>query len=228
MLIIHGENTVQSRKILQEKIDAAHSKKVEVFRLDAKKLTPSQLQESLGSSDLFGSEKLIVIEELHSLPTSQRKKDLIELLSKTNTKTDTETILWEKRSLTKTMLKPFGLAVEKECKPSNYLFSWLDMIGSTDKKKTVQAFHTALAHEDEMFCFIMFIRQIRMLIQAKDNTPIAGPPFMITKLKKQAQSLTIEKLLQIHATLLEIDTKIKTSKLRNTVTAELDLIQLSM
>lgn len=226
MLILHGENIVQSRKVLQEQLDSARRLNKDIVRLEAKKLLPSQLEEALGSTNLFGSDTLIVIEELFSLPPSQRKKDLNTLLSKTNT--DTEIILWEKRSLTATMIKPFPGAIVQEFKASSYVFTWLDLLGTVDKQKLLQAFHTALQHEDEQFCFIMFIRQIRLLIQAKENVPIAGPPFMITKLKKQAQALQLESLLAIHTKLYQLDIAMKTSKLRNTLASELDLLQLGM
>lgn len=226
MLILHGDNTAQSRKALQMELDKARQVHIDIIRLEAKKLTGAQLEETLGSSSLFGSDKLIVIEELHSLPTSERKKELIIKLA--NAPADLHLILWEKRALTKTMLKPFIGAKEQEYALSKTMFTWLDLIGDSDKKKTLKAFHTTLLHEDEQFCFIMFIRQIRLLIQAKDNTPIAGAPFMITKLKKQASLCTMPKLLQIHTKLLEIDRLQKTSKLRNSLAAELDLIQLGL
>lgn len=226
MLILHGDNSVKSRNELQIKLDEASGQSIEIVRFDAKKINPRDLEEALGSSSLFGGDRLIVIEELHSLPPSERKKELINFISASNS--ETEIVLWEKRALTATMLKPFKSATVKEFKTSNYLFNWLDTLGNNDPTKSVKAFHEALKHEDEMYCYIMFCRQIRLLIQAKDNVKMTGAPFMISKLTKQAQSFKLEQLLKIHSKLLAIDLAIKTSKLRNSVAAEIDLIQLTM
>ncbi len=225
MLIIHGENIVQSRKTLQQELDAARAKGIEITRLEVKKLSPTELQENLGATSLFGTEKLFVIEELHSLPPSERKKLLIEILAEA---ADQQIILWEKRSLTATMIKKLGGPKNLEFKVSNDMFSWLDSLGSPNKKTTLQAFHKALKQEDEHLCFIMLARQVRLLIQAKDNEKIAGPPFMISKLKKQSQSFTMESLLNLHSKLVQTDLAIKQSKLRLSIAGQLDLLQLGM
>lgn len=107
MIIIHGENTVNSREKLVELIKKSESKQREILRLEAKNLSEAALEETLGANDLFGSSKTIIIEELHSLPNSARKKALIEQLSKPQIH---NLILWEKRSLTKTMVGKFPKA----------------------------------------------------------------------------------------------------------------------
>jgi hypothetical protein len=223
MVIIHGENTALSRKKLQELIDKYKQRGLSLNRLEAKKLTPAILQENLGSSSLFGDDKLTIIEELHSLPTSKKKKELIEIISQAS-QSDSQIILYEKRKLTTTMVKKLGQSEVFEFKISNSLWELLDKLGSKDKKGTLLTLRKAIEQNDEFFVYTMIIRQIRMLISAKDGGVLKGAPFMITKLKKQAGYFSLEKLLQTHYHLHKIDIKQKNSQLYLNLSQELDLL----
>jgi hypothetical protein len=226
MLIIHGEHTVKSRERLGAILQAAHAQNQDVVRLPAKELTPALVEETLVSTSLFGTEKLIVIEELHSLPKSAKKDALIEQLSDVG---DTPIVLWEKRQLTPTMLKKFKNAATEEFKSSSVLFRWLDGFGSTaNKTQQLKELQEIYNQDGAEFLFAMIARQVRLLISAKDDGQITGAPFMITKLKKQASAFTLEKLLAIHQNLLDIDHAQKTSGSRLTLQQQLDLLVLTL
>lgn len=226
MIIIHGENTVNSREKLVELIKKSESKQRELLRLEAKNLSEAALEESLGASDLFGSSKTIIIEELHSLTTSNRKKALIEQLTQPQIH---DLVLWEKRSLTKTMLKKFPKAEVFEYKISKTLFSWLDSLGTKgNNEKKLKLLHEAINTDGEYFCFLMLIRQIRMLIEVASGGKPKGAPFMVSKLKKQAGFFTLEELLSIYKELLEFDVKQKTSTSLINGIAMLDLLSIKL
>ena len=222
--IIHGDNHIQSRERLSQILSSAKGRDTEIVRLVGAQLSESVLEEVFGSSNLFGSSRLIVIEELHSLPKSKKKDQLIDQVARAEQE---DIVLWEKKLLTKTQLKKFPDAKVDEFKTSSVLFKWLDQIGAKDKKKILQLFHQALETEEEYFCFIMLIRQIRLLIHTKEGTA-SGAPFMQAKLAKQAQSLSLEQLLSIHAKLLEIDYQQKRSLSPLSLTQQLDLLLLEM
>lgn len=223
--IIYGENTVQSRKKLVDLLDSAKSQDQEVVRLEAKKLTEADLESALQAKSLFGNEQLVIIEGLHSLPRSKRKTNLIELAASSQI----PLILWEKRSLTATMLKKFPQAKTLEFKLMNALFAWLDSLdGNQSKTAQLRKFHQALQSTDPHMCFVMLIRQVRLLIQTLDGGNIKGPPFMISKLKKQAQTFTLDRLLDVHHQLAVIDQQMKTSKLMLPLEKQLDLVVLNM
>lgn len=246
MIIIHGENTTNSREKLFEIIEDKKSKEQEVIRLEAKQLTEADLEEALGANDLFGTAKTIVVEELHSLPTSNKKKNLIELLSKPQIH---DIVLWEKRSLTQSMLKklagtgskgtknsynrPNGDSgasfTEFEFKISKTLFTWLDSLGNQgNSQKKLQMLHAAIETDGEFFCFLMLIRQIRMLIEVKSGGSTKGAPFMIAKLDNQAANFSLNQLLEIYKQLLDIDLKQKTSASLINEVATLDLLSLKL
>ena len=91
--ILHGENIVASRDKLVELISLAKEKNKTVERVDAKKINLGILESKLVKQDLFGTEILVIIEDLHSLPRSKNKTDLIDLTSQSQV----DLILWEKR-----------------------------------------------------------------------------------------------------------------------------------
>ncbi|OIO44728.1 MAG: hypothetical protein COZ34_00130 [Candidatus Pacebacteria bacterium CG_4_10_14_3_um_filter_34_15] len=232
MIIIHGENTTNSRQKLVEVINDQKNKNQEIIRLEAKQLTEASLEEALGANDLFGTSKTIIIEELHSLPVSKKKKNLIDLISKPQIH---NIVLWEKRSLTKTMLGKIANDSNKssftdfEFKISKTLFTWLDSLGKTgDNQKKLQLLHSAIETDGEFFCFLMLIRQIRMLIEIKSGGIAKGAPFMTAKLNQQASNFKLKQLLGFYKELLEIDIKQKTSASLIDTVAMLDLLSLKL
>lgn len=221
MIILHGENIIQSRERLVALLQSARQAGTEIERLGAAKLTPAELETALQKTSLFGTEQLVVIEELHSLPRSAKKNQLLEIVSQANV----DVILWEKRTLTPTMLKLFSQAQIEHFKLSNSLFSWLDAFSPrTAQSKYWELAHKAQRANGEQMCFIMLVRQIRLLIQVKDGAPPSGAPFMISKLKKQAQDFSLQTLLKFHEQLFLIDQNVKTSGSFLSLGQELDLL----
>ncbi len=225
MLIIHGDNIIQSRQKLKEVLDQARQTGLEIIRVEAKNLTEAALEELLGATDLFGTGNFIIIEGLHSLPRSKKKDALIERVASHQTD---NLVLWEKRSLTKTMLKKFPQAKTEEFKSSSATFKWLELLGTPKQKQKLELLHQGIAADSDYFCFIMLIRQIGLLIQVKDGGKIAGPPFVVQKIKSQAAKLTLAQLLEVHEKLYRLDLRQKTSKSPLNLAQELDLITLSL
>lgn len=224
LTILHGEHIGNSRTKLQELIDQARKNNTTLERLEAKQLTIADLEQALGNTSLFGDSTLVIIEGLHSLPRSKKKTQLIALIAGA----DVPVVLWEKRALTKTMLKQFPTAKAEEFKLSKALFSWLDMLGTQPLPKTLATYRQALEQEDEYLCFVMFIRQIRLLIQAKDGVKIAGAPFVVKKITTQATKFSKAQLLETYYKLSQLDLASKTSTLSLPLASELDLLQIKL
>lgn len=230
MLIIHGEHTVKSRDALAAQIQAAHAKQHEVVRLSAKELTPALLEETFVSNSLFGTPKTIIIEELHSLPKSAKKDALISQLAQLATASEAPpVVLWEKRQLTATMLKKFPGTTAEEFKLSSLLFKWMDAFTPTASKTQLLKDLQTIYHQDGAeFFFAMLCRQVRLLLSILDDGKVQMAPFMVSKIKKQAQQFSLEKLLKLHQSLLEIDVASKTSGSRLSLEQQLDLLVLSL
>ncbi len=229
MVILHGENTLQSRNALSKLLAQAQQAQTRIIRLDAKRLEPKSLDEELGSTNLFGESILVLIEELHSLPTSQRKTQLIKRLGTLASSDDPslQIILWEKRQLTPTMLKQFSGAQNQEFKLTKYLFNWLDGVNGKYQFNR-PLFTQAIDQDGEMMVFTMLIRQIRLLIQVKEGQTATLAPFMVGKLIKQATTFSLPQLLQFHHRLFELDLAQKTSSSRLSIQQELELLLTGM
>jgi len=231
LTILHGENIVQSRKKLGDLIQKSKENKTDVKRLHAKDLTISLLEETVGSTSLFGNQHVVIIEELHSLPASKKRTALIEKIA--NFSIHNDIILWEKKKITKPQQNKF-LKLNRESgiqefKITNYLFSFLDLISpNLNKKKLLLALQSAVESDGEWMVFTMIAWKLRQLIKAKDGGILKGAPFMISKLKKQSSAFSMTELMNLHAKLLRIDIAHKTSTNKLELGQDLDLLFINM
>jgi len=225
-IIIHGENITESRKKLVEIIEQLQETGVLVERLDAKTIDLPILENKLQKTDLFGHSRAIIIEELHSLPRSKKLTQMVEMIA--NSKM--QICLWEKRDLSATMLKKFPDSKVFQYKLANSLFIWLDSLSPKENTKSsqLQLFIKAQEEQDEYLCFIMLIRQVRLLLQATNNDKIAGPSFVINKLQSQAKQFTHDQLLKLHSQLHALDKKMKTSSNILSVTQEIEQLIINL
>lgn len=208
ILILHGDDTVTSRTALQSQAQQSTT----VQRLQVPATNVAQLQAQLGTSGLFDTPKVIILEELLSLG-----KSLASLLPQLTDLAQThQLVIWEKKSLTKKALEPFTkltpAPIIKEFKPAPAVFTWLDSLSpSQNKQKQLLLLQTALTTSDAGLCFAMLQRQIRLLLEVKAGGKPTGHPFVIQKITTQARPFTLEQLQALHHRLLEIDIRQKTS-----------------
>ena len=104
------------------------------------------------------------------------------------------------------------------------IFELVDALGNRQTARAAELFQEKV-HEgaDPFYLFSMFIRQFRLLIQARyllDRGERAAGiaeqmkqrPFVADKLARQARNFTLPQLEQIYRRLLEIDVDAKTGK----------------
>lgn len=211
MIILHGNHESKISDALVNLIADYKKKAHQIERLMAVKISQAELEQALQSQSLFGHEKVLIIDQLFSLPKSKKKDAYIKIIKQASQNLDI--VLVEKKVLSASNLKPFPLAKVQLFKLSSSLFAWLDSF--TPQKNTLAkqltSLQKAIEQDGEMMCLLMFIRQIRLLIQAKEDFAIKGAPFMISKLKKQAQSFSLAQLLKVHQRLYLLDKAEKTS-----------------
>lgn len=224
LTIFHGEQIIKSRLALVAAMAEARQQDVRIERVAAKELTGAALEQLLGNQSLYGEDRLVIIDELHSLPKSKKKDGLIDLVANSQV----AVILWEKRTLTKTMLKKFSGAKEYFFKASHQLFPWLDSLGAKDQTNQLKTLQILKQEEGSGFVFAMLARQIRLLIATKDDGRVKGAPFVVSKLRQQARRFELNQLLMAHHRLLEIDYQQKTSSRPFNLDQELDLWLLSL
>lgn len=206
--LIHGLDIVSSRKILSEL--KKKSVNYEIVCFNGNSLAFSDFVTACDSTSLFGTKKNIIIENLFSSGQSQTKEKILEYL-KTN-KILHDIIMWEKQEITRTTLDKYVKGAKIIlAKTPLYIFKLMDSLGE-NPQITLGLFQTVLKDRDAEFIYVMLIRQIRLLIIAKD----AG----LTELKKlvswqalkifeQSKRFTLEKLISSYRNLLSIEYKVK-------------------
>lgn len=222
--VLYGENLVLSRNALLVEIDIAEKNGLEVIRFEGKNISLTELTQVLESKSLFGSDRLVIIENLFSLPKSKEKEKIFQLILK-NLKSNL--FIWEGKDLTKSQMAEFEHNfIFQQFKISSVLFKFLDSLKPNQKEANLQEFHSCLAQEVPEMIFAMLIRQIRLLILAKEGEKSLGnlAPWQKNKFISQAKSFETEKLKEIYQKLLEIDFQQKTSGSPFDLAFSLDLL----
>jgi len=232
MLVIHGDNIVQSRLKLTDTIKQKTTPELRVVRLEGPTLTRAQLESHLAAKSLFGEAKLVVLENLLTLPRSKKKEELIALISaaQADPELTQQLITWDGKTVTAPTLKKFSGAQILEFKTSPVVFKWLDSLNGRQLQisQQIKLLRQAVQSDGAELCLALLARQIKLLIQTLENQPLAAPPFVIKKLRQQAASFNLSQLLAIHQQLIQIDREIKSSQLRLSLDKKLDLLILKM
>lgn len=222
--IIHGDDTVSSRKYLIELKTASENS----VTLDGKGLTFNDLVHALKSNSLFSDGKNIFIENFFS----KKNKELEESINLINKNSNLNIVIWDENELSKSQLSAFLKPTIKLFKIPQSLFSFLDSI-KPGNVQNVTLFYSVLKNSDENFLFSMIIRQFRLLLALRDgqNDSIDElqrlGPWQIEKLQRQSQMFTIEQLKKIYNKLYKIDLNIKTGVYPN-LTSAIDILLLDI
>ncbi len=222
--ILHGDNSVASRKVLIEYIEQARSH-ASLVHLAAKDLTIPALEDALGTQELFSSSKVVVIEGLLGLPISKRKDQMIDMVAGSSQ----EIVLWEGKTATPAQLKKFTAATKVQVfKTSPVVFQWLDSLKPGNIARSIALLTQAEKQESAEMCFAMLVRHVRLMIQLKSGEVPKMAPFAVAKLKKQVEGFPLETLLALHEKLVEIDEMQKTSSSLLSLRGQLDLLLTTM
>lgn len=213
--IIHGDDTVSSRKYLVELKNAS----LNSITLEGKELNLNDLVETLKSNSLFSDEKDIFIENLFSKNRSNELENIIDLIKKNSNLNIT---IWEGSELSKSQLSIFPKAKINLFKIPKTLFLFLDNLSPNNPKNIVN-FHEALITSDEEMLFYMLIRQFRLMLSIRDSSSIDDvkrlAPWQKEKILKQSKLFTTEQLERIYNKLYDTDLNIKTGVFSNLTNA---------
>lgn len=227
IIIIHGDDLISSRKALeQEKLKDEGN---EMIYLNGKESALSDLVTAVSSLSLFQNKKTIIIENLFSSGISKAKEELFDYLKKNNQ--GAKIVIWEKSEISKSSVKKYlGEVREIFCNFPLLLFKFLDSIGF-DKTLSLSLFRSSLKQREAELIFTMILRQIRLLIVAKDMGAKgldAMQKWQIFKLEKQARLFSLEELIKIYRRLLLIYYQIKTGQTPLNMSELLDIFLTSL
>lgn len=221
--IFFGEDIVSSRKAFLEHLEGLKRDCFEVERVNGKDLTMELLELLSSPVSLFGGKKALAIENLLAGTKSKEKDKIVE---KIVSLLDCYLVIWENKDFSKSeQLKYPKNFVFKNFKLPASLFIFLDSLSPNKGVNNLKNLKMALEIVDPNFLFLMLIRQIRLLILAKDSNDLLKlAPWQKSKLQKQAKGFLEEKSVQIYQKLLKIDFNQKTSNSPFSLEHELELL----
>lgn len=227
LIIIHGEDIVSSRKILDTEKEKRLENETLVF--DGNTLDLSNLLTADQSQSLFQLKKTIIIENLFTSSVSSQKEKLFSYLSSNQLVSDV--IIWEKTEVNKNTIKKYlPSAKEIFCQPPLLLFRFLDAIFD-NSSLSLSLFHSVLERREAELVYSMLIRQFRNLIIARDLGAAglsAMQKWQAEKFVKQSAHFEKEKLILLYRQLLSIDYLIKSGRTPFSLTELLDNFLISL
>lgn len=227
MQIFGGDNIVASRQAFIAARKALTDSGIkEVIEFDGKKLNLADLHQALESTSLFGTDRVVCIENLLARPRSKLKQQLINYLQEQNQ--NERILLWEAKKISPAQKKWFAASKLQEYSLSSKIFTFLDSFKPDNSHQLIPLLDQVVEHDSPEMVFAMILRQIRLLIQVKNHVKISLAPWQQKKLSEQAKTFDISALLKIHNQLLTIDTEIKTGKNIGGVRHQLDRLIISI
>ena len=218
--ILHGENLVESRKALSALVEKARNESIEVVVLNGQKTTLAEMRNCLTSDSLLGRNRLVVVENLLSQQKSVERKRIIEFVEQV--KFDNDLVLWEEKEL-KSLPKIAGVQVEI-FKVNQVIFRFLESLRPGNTEEILTLLGSVKEQEEPEMIFYMLIRQIRLLILAKDQSLSGLADWQKRRLAAQARYFTLEQLKNLQEKLLLIDFTQKTSGDPYPLSSRLDLL----
>jgi DNA polymerase III delta subunit len=197
--LLHGNYSEASRKEFIRLKNEAKTKDIRL--LDGRTLDPASLTQAVESHSLFGGDTIIFIENLFG--KLGRKLKLIESLARIINESRTDIVLWEDKEVGVTVLKNLPHAKVTLFKIPSVIFQLLDGIapGATIR---------VLPPEAPEIIFSMIVRRIRQLIQLRDGViPEGLQGWQASRLTRQAKLFTMDRLLTMYKTLLDMEYSIK-------------------
>lgn len=212
LYILHGDNIVASRGRLNQIRELAKDK--EVREVNGKNCDLTSLTQSLTSNSLYGTETLIVIDNLIS--KLGRKTSLITQYAKiiNGRSDDASIVLWEEKELSATSLKNFTGQVKAELyKLPVVLWQFLDTLKPGGAKNSLNLLRQILELEaPELVWSLITKRIVQLLYVCESVIPGDLQSWQAARLTSQAKAFTIEKLRQIHKGMLEAEYEFKSGR----------------
>ncbi len=223
--LFHGEHTIASLAEIDKVCN--HFQDQEIIRLEGKSLALVDFKQALESGSLFGSKRLVIVENLFTAKLGVKSKeaeDFIDYIK--NFQSEAELVFWEAKEVKKSLLTKLPKNTDIALfKPDRNIFSFVESIKPAATKEMLERLEHALSADGPEMIFAMLVRQFRYLLIAsekgKNITDLT--PWQATKFSKQAGFFSWEKLLQHYRTLLAIDIRQKSGTAVFDLTKEMEL-----
>lgn len=202
--IFCGEDQVASRQAFRVEVDKISANPgVEVISFNGKTLEISDLIQATQAQSFFGGDKVVCIEGLFSLPRSKAKNQLVEYLSEVKDKQDI--LVWEPKAVTPSIAKKFGSAAVTEFKLPKHLFQFLEQLDPHNLPRSFSLMQKCYPETASEMLLYMLVRQMRFLLVLSHGGSLKQPPWLLNKLKSQANRFETSQLEKAYMKLIEIE-----------------------
>lgn len=228
LYLIHGDNIEAARNKLLELKTAAKNK--EVRTLNGKRMDPNATVQALESSSLFGGDVLVIVEGFISTAKKREKSFGIILSQLVAAAKTIDVVLYEEKEVEKGTLAKLGDNTEIYLyKIPVVIFQFLDSLRPGNAKTSLTLFAQVAAHEPAEIVFALLIRRIRHLMELSDGLiPEGLQGWQADRLTSQARHFTIDKLVVMHTSLLDIDIAVKTGSSPFTLAQRIEQVLISL
>jgi len=217
IVVIYGDNETASRGRLASILRGVKKKNWEVQRFDAGK--EKRIFEKLSTSPMFSGEILFVIDDFPKL-----QRDVIAWINEKYDSTEGSLLLYSAKTVPKKTLQTLPKNIKfEEFKLPRKIFTFLDSFIPGNSKACLSLHHDLIPNENPEFVFAMIGRHVRdMYWITEGGEGIDYPSWRKSKLTRQAERFSDNKLKTIINDLAEADVRSKTT--RESIVDSLDLI----
>lgn len=227
-LIIHGEDVVSSRKILNDK--RSELKDNEILVLDGNSCTFTDIISYVDAPSIFGNKKILILENIFQKALSEEKEKCIKYLKENKERLNV--VFWEGKEIDKILVAKYFSREENILSASPLIiFRFLDSLGMEGKQTVISLFHSILKQRDAFFILSMLYRQFRLLIIAVETKGTGLnqlSPWQAKKFVAQGRYFTPEQLKNAYRALLSIEYNVKSGKTPLSLVELLDIFLVTL
>lgn len=223
LTLLHGDDIVSSRKVLEE-IKLGHTEG-EALVLDGRRVSLSDLKQALESLPMLGSSRLVILEHFFS---SRPSKEMFSYLASGEFSSDL--IIWEGKQISKEAIKKFRSRIKVRLfKTPAIVFQFLDQISPKNKKGSLLTLQKTLKSSPQGLVFYLLVQHIRKLLLIKSGqVPQGIQAWKLRKFQSQAKLFTLNSLRKLYQKLLLVDIAQKRGEERFDLAGELEMLVLGI
>ena len=226
---LHGENTTTSRVELNRLREQYTTH--ETIYLDGKRITETDFIQATQTGSLFTQPKLVIIENLFSKRSREKLfiQNYMQLMKRVGS--ETHLIFYEETEMSKSVLNELPPKTDIALfRPDANIFQLLDQLRPGNGANVLDLFEKGLRRQAAEITFALLVRQLRLLLMAKDlgkNVPELAP-WQASKIARQSQLFETEQLTFLYSQLLEIDVRIKSGSSALNLDSELRMFLINL
>ncbi|MBQ6449567.1 hypothetical protein IJJ08_01535 [bacterium] len=222
IIVCHGDKKDQSLATFEQKVQQYRQRGVKIISLDAKKITPAQLEEALSQDDFFANPKLVTLTNLLIGPKSKARDQLIHLVKTASG----DVIIWEGKKVTSTAIKSLGNVQNLVTSDDKSIWELMSLIEPDNKsarfiEKYQQTVNQAASASDPgIYILATLLWHTQMLLDSQMNN-YHGIPFKRLACQNQAKKFTPRELADFYRQLIWLDYRAKSGQLALPLSQEL-------